>query len=877
MIPKKVTLENFLSFGAKTELSFDDDEPLWVLGGPNGVGKSAIFDAITYCLFGSHRGGAKEIDPLIRHGADGFSVGYEFEFQGIDYRIIRNRSGKRTTQSVERIAAGKWERVPNINNVADVKDWVERTVGLGSDAFQASVLLRQGKADKIVEAKPAERLEILKKIIGAERYEELWGRVNVAKKLKSGELDRWKQKRALLTEVTPEQLADAELTVREAEAAKEAAELDVSSAIERLDDAKRWAEWEPKRKALAEKLTAAKEREADAGAIRKQYARLKDLNTVLPTLRQWLPLRATVEQAKPKLDELERKSIEAAAKSESLAAQLKRAAEDAKVHGDAAAIHEREANALRGVIDQKKKFLKSAEEVAKLGDELRAYSESLDGDLQSTNERHLNATTAQRNADNEKSAIAGLLDAANKHRRKIEKLETGVPCSACGQEVTAEHAAKEQAAAIDAVKELGAQLATAEVILAECTAALGAAEKSLTALKKQVNSRDQLRTRLADKTRDLESLGGTADAAKLKDELAKLNASADQHDRDKSDAVSKRDAAQADEKRLTPECQKAVKDANISAKAHTDAKATFESNVMKCDLLRDQLPEIWRAVENIAAFESEAKALIADRVAERFEQLRQDETLRDEWRQQLADCEGQLASVPEPSRIPVAEAETSHTKAKIKLESATDGWQTARDTLKERQKRAEEFAEVCRNVAEAETAARVHSRLDELLGKSHLQRELVRSAEKEIVRLADDTVRQLSDGDLSMELDANVKNDNEALAIAVRRAESANAIPVEYLSGSQKFRVAISIALAMGRFAAGQARPLESVIIDEGFGSLDKDGLRAAADELNRLKRHLRRIILVSHQEDFVSSFPVGWKLAPGEHGTTAEKFRRQG
>lgn len=442
MIPKKVTLENFLSFGAKAEIEFDDDEPLWVLGGPNGVGKSAIFDAITYCLFGSHRGGAKEIDPLIRHGADGFSVGYEFEFGGIDYRIVRNRSGKRTTQSVERKSGGKWERVPNINNVADVKDWVERTVGLGSDAFQASVLLRQGKADKIVEARPAERLEILKKIIGAERYEELWGRVNDAKKLKAAELDRWKQKRALLVEVTPEQLADAELAVREAEVAKDTAESEVSNALQRLDGAKVWAEWEPKRTALVEKLKAAKEREADAGAIRKQYARLQELNAVLPTLRQWLPLRASVEKTKPMLEELESKSIEAVAKSESLAAQLKRATEDVKTHGDSATTHEREAKALRLEIGRQSKFLTSAEEVAKLGDELRGYPESLDGELTLAGERHSNATTAQRNVDNEKSGIAGLLDAAYKHKRKIEKLETGVPCSACGQEVTAEHAAR---------------------------------------------------------------------------------------------------------------------------------------------------------------------------------------------------------------------------------------------------------------------------------------------------------------------------------------------------------------------------------------------------------------------------------------------------
>ncbi|HLJ94134.1 MAG TPA: hypothetical protein VKU02_13185, partial [Gemmataceae bacterium] len=111
----------------------------------------------------------------------------------------------------------------------------------------------------------------------------------------------------------------------------------------------------------------------------------------------------------------------------------------------------------------------------------------------------------------------------------------------------------------------------------------------------------------------------------------------------------------------------------------------------------------------------------------------------------------------------------------------------------------------------------------------------------------------------------------------VRRAGDPLPIGVLFLSGSQKFRVAVSVALAVGRFASGRARPLEAVIIDEGFGSLDKDGLRAMADELKRLQRSqsLKRVILVSHQEEFTDQFPVGYRLSPGDNGTMAAPFRR--
>jgi DNA repair exonuclease SbcCD ATPase subunit len=56
--------------------------------------------------------------------------------------------------------------------------------------------------------------------------------------------------------------------------------------------------------------------------------------------------------------------------------------------------------------------------------------------------------------------------------------------------------------------------------------------------------------------------------------------------------------------------------------------------------------------------------------------------------------------------------------------------------------------------------------------------------------------------------------------------------------------------------STSSSRRIESVIIDEGFGSLDQDGRREMIDELHSLKNVLQRIILVSHQEEFSDAFP---------------------
>jgi DNA repair exonuclease SbcCD ATPase subunit len=90
--------------------------------------------------------------------------------------------------------------------------------------------------------------------------------------------------------------------------------------------------------------------------------------------------------------------------------------------------------------------------------------------------------------------------------------------------------------------------------------------------------------------------------------------------------------------------------------------------------------------------------------------------------------------------------------------------------------------------------------------------------------------------------------------------------------------VAVSLALALCRFANGERRPLESIIIDEGFGSLDREGRMAMIAELRDpqpLGQLFKRVLVVSHQEDFASAFPVGYSLRSEGGVTVAELFRQ--
>src|SRR3954469_7393989 len=107
MIPRRVKLSGFLSYKDEQEIAFDGSA-LWMLSGLNGSGKSTIFDAVTYALFGHHRGGAVNAGELINKDSKSLGVEFEFLVDGQPFKIPRTlrkdaRGGTKPTQNIARI------------------------------------------------------------------------------------------------------------------------------------------------------------------------------------------------------------------------------------------------------------------------------------------------------------------------------------------------------------------------------------------------------------------------------------------------------------------------------------------------------------------------------------------------------------------------------------------------------------------------------------------------------------------------------------------------------------------------------------------------------------------------------------------------------
>ena len=168
--------------------------------------------------------------------------------------------------------------------------------------------------------------------------------------------------------------------------------------------------------------------------------------------------------------------------------------------------------------------------------------------------------------------------------------------------------------------------------------------------------------------------------------------------------------------------------------------------------------------------------------------------------------------------------------------------------------------------------------LADLLGRDRLQRHLVRQAERQIVDYANAVLDRLSGGQLFLRLMGGEDGAGADRALELEcanRVTNGAPINVSFLSGSQRFRVAVSLALAIGQYASKQHRPIESVIIDEGFGCLDRQGRQVMIQELQNLRGHLHCILLVSHQEEFADAFADGYRFELQNGATKVSRFVR--
>jgi exonuclease SbcC len=300
---------------------------------------------------------------------------------------------------------------------------------------------------------------------------------------------------------------------------------------------------------------------------------------------------------------------------------------------------------------------------------------------------------------------------------------------------------------------------------------------------------------------------------------------------------------------------------------------------------RKTLPVSWQpAAETAGAAEysqwdTERAALEDSGVDRRGKELQEVRYKLDSIREEKELLESQQDTFPAEARRDPAEIkgelERARETEKQRENDLTDARQKVAQLDRDRKQR-EQIGEDCMRL-EGELSQ--YKALAELLGKNRLQLYLVRQAEKEVVEYANAVLDRLSGGQLYLKLRGEAGgegNSERALDLeAYNRVTGERPINVAFLSGSQRFRVAVSLALGIGQYASRQHRPIESVIIDEGFGCLDSQSRQVMIQELQNLRSQMRCILLVSHQEDFAEAFSDGYRFELEAGATRIKRFQK--
>lgn len=174
-------IKNFLSYGSELQTINFNTYPLICLSGKNGHGKSALLDAITWAIWGQARkiGGTSKADQgLLRLGQTHMLVVLDFECNGQTYRVRReftNVYGKPHSQvDFGMLELDTQKFIPLTDKtIKDTQAKIENTIHLDFDSFVNSAFLRQGQSNEFSKKSPKERKEILANILGLSKYESL--------------------------------------------------------------------------------------------------------------------------------------------------------------------------------------------------------------------------------------------------------------------------------------------------------------------------------------------------------------------------------------------------------------------------------------------------------------------------------------------------------------------------------------------------------------------------------------------------------------------------------------------------------------------------------------------------------------------------------
>lgn len=807
------------------------------LCGDNGNGKSAIFDAITWALWGKSR--ARNDDDLIHSGQSEMEIELEFISGEQQYRVLRKHAKKpskaRAGQTILelQIAGNGTFRPISGNSLLETQQKIIDILNLDYEMFKNSAFLRQGHADEFSIKRPGERKEILANILGLSHYDELESKAKEQSSKRRTEADRLEiaitdfelqlanrvkyedEIRKIQSEITQleEQSKFKETAISSLRSQKATLEIkkeQLSNTEVHLNETKKELERrKTKTKEYQDRITEYELVLAERKAIEKGYSEFKDVKTLNDEFNQKLSQLFALRERISNLDQviknaaqaltIEHKIIQAKfAESEAKFAKTTRLEESLTL----ARKHLLELSKQEEIVSKKQK--QTQQTTSRI-----SYLESTDGQLA--------------------EEIAGL-------NEKL-KLLTGddVRCPLCETEL-----------GIDGRRQIEAKLSSEaqqkiktrqnnNEELSKNQAKLQALENELiereSALNKERTTRHSQLSII-----EKELIEARQASNELSQERAKLA--------ELEQLMAKKDYAVYEQQTLA-QLENEERKLGYSKERHEEIQQQL-AGLQKYQSLKQELDEAIKNIDKEKSALAEAEETISNLEATIVVDLRKHENLSAE-----------LLSLPNIIDKLIKEEEDY--QASLQKE------RQVHDSLAASQERLRQLAELeiskrekTRLLQEALNEEGVYKELAEAFSKKGIQALLIEQALPEIEIEANRLLAKITDNRMSLRLESQreTRKGDTIETLDIKIADELGTRNYEMYSGGEAFRIDLALRIALSMLLVRQAgASLPILIIDEGFGTQDSSAREKLVEAINSIQDDFEKIIVITHLEEMKDKF----------------------
>ncbi|MBA2307167.1 SMC family ATPase [Candidatus Dependentiae bacterium] len=894
MIPLKLHIKNFLSYGVNQTIDFRPYN-LICLSGKNGHGKSALLDAITWVLWGQARkvsGIAKADEGLMHLGQTTMMVTLDFACDAHSYRVKREyTTAAQKSQTLLEFGIFESDHI-TIRPLTDktiraTQTKIEDVLGLDYDSFINSAFLKQGQSNEFSKKTPKERKEILATILGLDRFESLRRiALDTAKEASQRHeqgvtaLERLQQDLIHLPQ-TKSMVTELETTL-----------LDLSKQESLLQD-------ELKTIACALQALLVQKQHAEKIDFQKSHlekTRVEQTNALLETARLWRT-RAGEHRKQTQYTVLEQ---ERTALQKELQELHLKASKKVALREQYLALKER----LRLALQQLQEDYKRSHDALKLTEQ------TLELSLKATAEKEQELSKKIGAYDQELRNIAATIQnfsvlLSKPYVQELEELERCLARRTAYYHrfTTKAHALTEHLEALEHKNEL--IHATNEAICPLCEQRADRESLSSKFAQQKKSSQRQLERLIRwsnnlkkfiahdtslciqAKARVAEQLAATLKITEL--EKQKIQHTAEL-ERLHTEKLAQKKLAQE----LYTQKQQGAQDLITLKQAYSKTQEEDPYKEMNNQLI---------------AIEQEGTRLVVDTSREKIvhetialltlllekqslflqEVAHQDERKRSIRRivATLLELKKQIASLPDTTL-----ALSSYKQQEIGLLRQEDEKKRELElhaTRKEHlihQKGAlearlshlirltEEYKIQEQKAAQEAARASEYTTIAAALSKDGIQALLIENALPEIEHEANNLLGRLTDNQahLSIESVRDLKSGKLKETLDIRISDTAGVRPYELFSGGEAFRIDFALRIAISKLLTRRAgSALQTLIIDEGFGSQDEDGLRNIMSSLHAIADDFSKIIIVSHLSSMKDEFPVHFTVSKTAEGSVLE------